>query len=127
MRRPAPLRPLVLLLVATTLTACVPPREQVQGRSADGRTALELELQPSAEDSVLGTGTLRVAGHPRAVRVRGHWSDQGDGVRHLAATLQADTTPSERWALSWSPGSLEGSIRSAAADRREPEVALAAR
>lgn len=119
---------LPLLLVTTTaVTACVPPREHVQGRSADGLTALELDLRPAAEDSVLGTGTLQVRGQPRTVKVRGRWNDQGDGVRRLAATLQADTTPSERWALVWSSVALEGSIRSAEPDDRSPEVALAAR
>jgi hypothetical protein len=37
----------------------------------------------------------------------------GDGLRSLDATLSADTTPDEHWALSWSPVTLNGSIRSA--------------
>jgi hypothetical protein len=45
------------------------------------------------------------------VVVAGRWNDVGDGVRSLEATLQSDTTPSERWAIEWSTTALEGSLR----------------
>jgi hypothetical protein len=116
-----------LFALAASLAACVPPREHVDGRSADGGTAVDLDLHPAAGDSVQGTGTVRVAGRPRTVVLHGHWNDKGDGIRHLAATLQADTMPGERWTLEWSPVSLNGSIRRAEAAEGMPEVALAAR
>ena len=99
--------------VATTLLliACVPPRERVDGLSPDGQTRVALDLRPAGGDSVLGSGTLKVAGRPHTVVVSGHWNDVGDGVRSLEATLQSDTTPMERWAIEWSPSTLAGSIR----------------
>lgn len=109
MRRPLLAASSLLLLAG--LTACVPPRERVEGKSADGRMALQLDLRPTSGDSVLGTGTLRVAGHPRSVVLRGRWNEKGDGLRRLAATLQSDTMPGEHWSLEWSPVSLDGSIR----------------
>lgn len=108
-------------LALSTLAACVPPREHVDGRSADGRTAIQLDLRSTASDSVLGSGTLRVAGRPRAVVLHGRWHEKGDGLRQLAATLQSDTMPGERWALVWSPVSLEGRLT-----RANDSVALAA-
>jgi hypothetical protein len=102
---------LAALVAATGLSACVPPREQVEGRSADGRMAVHLDLRPAAGDSVLGTGTVHVRGQPRTVVLRGHWSEKGDGLRRLAATLQSDTMPGEHWSLEWSPVSLDGTIR----------------
>jgi hypothetical protein len=110
MRRP--ILSVSLLALGLSLAACVPPREHVDGYSADGRTQVVLELQPISGDSVHGTGTLRVAGKPRTVVLRGRWNEIGDGLRSLDATLSADTTPDERWALSWSPVTLNGSIRS---------------
>lgn len=109
MRRQHRLIPALLTLAA--FAACVPPRERVEGRSADGRMALHLDLRPAAGDSVLGTGTLRVGGQPRAVMLRGTWREKGDGLRRLAATLQSDTMPGEHWSLEWSPVSLDGTIR----------------
>lgn len=123
----SPLAALSVLVAASAFTACVPPREHVDGRSADGGTAVELDLHPASGDSVLGTGTLRVAGQPRTVVLHGHWNDKGDGARQLAATLQADTTPDERWALEWSPVSLNGTLRRTEATDDVSEVALAAR
>lgn len=110
MLRPA-LRRLPLLAAALLLTACVPPRERVDGLSRDGSTRISLDLRPAGIDSVLGSGTLQVAGRPHTVVVAGRWTDIGDGVRNLEATLQSDTTPTERWAIEWSPSTLEGSIR----------------
>ncbi|MDB4886286.1 MAG: hypothetical protein JWN79_1724 [Gemmatimonadetes bacterium] len=99
------------LVVLAGLSACVPPREHVEGRSADGRMTVQLDLRPTSGDSVHGTGTLRVAGHPRTVVLRGRWNEKGDGLRRLAATLQSDTMPGEHWSLEWSPVSLDGTIR----------------
>lgn len=110
MLRPA-LRRLPLLAAVLFLTACVPPRERVDGLSRDGSTRISLDLRPAGIDSVLGSGTLQVAGRPHTVVVAGRWTDIGDGVRSLEATLQSDTTPTERWAIEWSPSTLEGSIR----------------
>lgn len=110
MLRPA-LRYVSFAAAAVLLTACVPPRERVDGLSPDGSTRVSLDLRPAGIDSVLGTGTLQVAGQPHTVVVAGRWNDVGDGVRSLEATLQSDTTPSERWAIEWSPSTLEGSIR----------------
>lgn len=112
MFRPA-LRLLSIAASATLFTACVPPRERVEGLSPDGSTRVSLDLRPAGIDSVLGTGTLQLAGQPHTVVVSGRWNDQGDGVRSLEATLQSDTTPSERWAIEWSSTELEGSIRKA--------------
>jgi hypothetical protein len=112
------------LVLALSLAACVPPREHVDGMSADGRTQVMLELRPVSGDSVQGSGTLRVAGHPRTVVLRGRWNEMGDGLRSLDATLQADTTPDERWALSWSPVTLNGSLRSSEAVDGATVVAL---
>ena len=114
MLRPA----LRLLSVAATaaFVACVPPRERVEGLSSDGSTRVSLDLRPAGIDSVLGTGTLQVAGRPHTVLVAGRWNDVGDGVRSLQATLQSDTTPDERWAIEWSTSTLEGSIRYASRD-----------
>jgi hypothetical protein len=117
----------VVVAASSTLAACVPPREHVDGRSADGRTAVDLDLHAASGDSVMGTGTVRVAGRPRAVVLRGKWDDKGDGVRHLAATLQADTMPGERWALEWSPLSLDGTLRRSETTGATPEVALTTR
>ena len=100
-----------VILASLVLTACVPPREHLDGRSADGRTRVAIELQPAGGDSVRGSGTLQVAGKPRVVELKGRWNDVGDGARSLEATLQADTTPDERWALDWSPVTLNGSLR----------------
>ena len=100
-----------LLAAALLLAACVPPRERVDGLSRDGSTRVTLDLRPAGIDSVLGSGTLRVAGRPHTVVVVGRWNDIGDGVRNLEATLQSDTTPAERWAIEWSPSTLEGFIR----------------
>jgi len=108
MCRPA-LRP-ALLVVLPLLAACSPPRERVAGRSPDGRTTVDLEVQPAAGDSVLGTGTLRVAGQPRRVILRGTWNGQDNGLRRLHATLVSDTMPGEHWSLEWSPVSLDGSL-----------------
>lgn len=105
------LRLLSCAAAATLFTACVPPRERVEGLSPDGSTRVSLDLRPAGIDSVLGTGTLQVAGRPHTVVVAGRWNDVGDGVRSLQATLQSDTTPSERWAIEWSATELEGSIR----------------
>lgn len=115
MLRPA-LRRLPLLAAALLLTACVPPRERVDGLSRDGSTRVSLDLRPAGIDSVLGSGTLQVAGRAHTVVVAGRWNDIGDGVRNLEATLQSDTTPAERWAIEWSPSTLEGSIRVASSD-----------
>lgn len=115
MLRPA-LRRFPLLAAALLLTACVPPRERVDGLSRDGSTRISLDLRPAGIDSVLGSGTLQVAGRPHTVVVAGRWTDIGDGVRNLEATLQSDTTPTERWAIEWSPSTLEGSIRVASGD-----------
>jgi hypothetical protein len=100
-----------LVIASLVLTACVPPSEHLDGRSADGRTRVAIELQPAGGDSVRGSGTLQLAGKPRVVELKGRWNDVGDGVRSLEATLQADTTPDERWALDWSPVTLNGSLR----------------
>lgn len=110
MLRPALRLPAVAVAVVL-FTACVPPRERVEGLSPDGSTRVSLDLQPAGIDSVLGTGTLQVAGQPHTVVVAGRWNDVGDGVRSLEATLQSDTTPSERWAIEWSTTALEGSLR----------------
>lgn len=110
MPRRAHLRP-AIAAVALVLTACVPPRERVDGLSSDGSTRVSLDLRPAGIDSVLGSGVLQVAGQPHTVVVAGRWNDIGDGVRSLEATLQSDTTPDERWAIEWSPSTLEGSIR----------------
>ena len=110
MRRPA-LNRLPLLFAALLVTACVPPRERVDGLSRDGSTRVSLDLRPAGIDSVHGSGTVQVSGHPHTVVVAGRWNDVGDGVRNLEATLQSDTTPAERWAIEWSPSTLEGSIR----------------
>lgn len=99
------------LLLASALAACVPPRERLDGRSADGRTRVALDLRPTSVDSVQGSGVLRVAGRPVPVRLRGRWNDVGNGVRNLEATLQADTMAGERWALQWSASELIGSLR----------------
>jgi hypothetical protein len=108
MRRPRLAAAAVILALTA---ACTPPRERVAGRSADGRTAVELDLSPASGDSVLGTGTLRVAGRPTTVVLHGRWREQDNGLRRLDATLQSDTVPGERWSLDWSPVSLDGSIR----------------
>lgn len=105
------LRLLSLAATAAVLAACVPPRERVEGLSPDGSTRVSLDLRPAGIDSVLGTGTLQVAGRPHSVVVAGRWNDVGDGVRSLEATLQSDTVPNERWAIEWSTSTLEGSIR----------------
>jgi hypothetical protein len=110
MLRPA-FRLLSLAATAAFVVACVPPRERVEGLSPDGSTRVSLDLRPAGIDSVLGTGTLQVAGQPHTVVVAGRWNDVGDGVRSLEATLQSDTTPDERWAIEWSTSTLEGSIR----------------
>lgn len=110
MPRPA-LRLLAVAASAAFITACVPPRERVEGLSPDGSTRVSLDLRPAGIDSVLGTGILQVAGRPHTVVVAGRWNDIGDGVRSLEATLQSDTTPGERWAIEWSASALEGSIR----------------
>ena len=115
MLRPA-LRLLSVAASVAFITACVPPRERVEGLSPDGSTRVSLDLRPAGIDSVLGTGTLQVAGHPHTVVVSGRWNDVGDGVRSLEATLQSDTTPDERWAIEWSTSTLEGSIRYASRD-----------
>jgi hypothetical protein len=104
---------LSIAVAAVLFTACVPPRERVEGLSPDGSTRVSLDLRPAGIDSVLGTGTLQVAGRPHTVVVAGRWNDVGDGVRSLEATLQSDTTPAERWAIEWSTTTLEGSIRDA--------------
>jgi hypothetical protein len=120
MSRPA-IRLLSLAAAAALFTACVPPRERVEGLSPDGSTRVSLDLRPAGIDSVLGTGTLQVEGRPHTVVVAGRWNDVGDGVRSLEATLQSDTTPTERWAIEWSTTALEGSIRYAsdASDARD--------
>jgi hypothetical protein len=110
MFRPAT-RLLGIAVGAALFSACVPPRERVEGLSPDGSTRVSLDLRPAGIDSVLGTGTLQVAGQPHTVVVTGRWNDVGDGVRSLEATLQSDTTPAERWAIEWSTTSLEGSLR----------------
>jgi hypothetical protein len=103
----------VLALSLLLLAACVPPRERVVGLSPDGQMRVSLDLRPAGIDSVLGSGTLQVAGRPHTVLVAGRWNDVGDGIRSLEATLQSDTTPRERWAIEWSPSTLNGSIRAA--------------
>jgi hypothetical protein len=120
-----PLAPAAALLLAATLAACVPPRESLDGQSRDGTTRVALDLQPTSVDSVRGTGTLRFAGRPVAVVLRGRWHDAGDGIRSLEATLQADTMPGERWALEWSPSDLNGSIRPADSTAAGDVVTLA--
>jgi hypothetical protein len=105
--------PLSALLFALSLAACVPPRESVTGESADGRTQVALDLRPASGDSVKGSGILRVAGRPVTVVLHGKWTDSGDGIRSLDATLQSDTTPDWRWSLVWSPSELNGSLRPA--------------
>lgn len=106
-----PSRRLALAAVVLLLTGCVPPRERVDGLSPDGRTRVTLDLRPAGMDTVRGSGTLQVAGRPHAVIVEGRWTDAGDGIRSLRATLQSDTTPRERWAIEWSPSTLNGSLR----------------
>lgn len=108
-----------LAAAAALLSACVPPRERVDGLSPDGSTRVSLDLRPAGIDSVLGTGVLQVEGRPHTVIVAGRWNDVGDGVRNLEATLQSDTTPAERWAIEWSTSTLEGSIRVANADAED--------
>jgi hypothetical protein len=108
--------PLSALLVALSLAACVPPRERLDGESADGRTRVALDLRPASGDSVNGSGILRVAGRPVTVVLRGKWTDVGDGIRSLDATLQSDTMPDWRWSLVWSPSELNGSLRPADGD-----------
>ena len=105
--------PVSALLLALSLAACVPPRERLDGESADGRTKVALDLRTASGDSVKGSGILRVAGRPVKVVLRGKWNDVGDGVRSLQATLQSDTTPDWRWSLVWSPSDLNGSLRPA--------------
>src|SRR3982074_3704837 len=105
--------PVSALLLALALAACVPPRERLDGQSADGRTQVRRDLRPASGDSVKGSGILRVAGRPVTVVLRGRWNDVGDGIRSLHATLQADTMPEERWSLVWSPSDLNGSLRPA--------------
>lgn len=100
-----------IALSAFAITACVPPREHLDGRSADGLTRVAVELRPAGGDSVRGSGTLELAGRPRVVELAGRWNDAGDGIRSLEATLRSDTTPDERWALEWSPSTLNGSLR----------------
>jgi hypothetical protein len=107
------LAPAAALLLAATLAACVPPRESLDGQSVDGSTRVALDLQPVSVDSVHGQGTLRFAGRPVSVVLRGRWHDAGDGIRSLEATLQADTMSGERWSLEWSPSDLNGSLRPA--------------
>jgi len=118
-------RLLSLAAVAALATACVPPRERVEGLSPDGLTRVSLDLRPAGIDSVLGSGTLQVAGRPHTVVVTGRWNDVGDGVRSLEATLQSDTTPAERWAIEWSPSTLEGSIREASQRGTDDVVPIA--
>ncbi|MFL5607289.1 MAG: hypothetical protein ACJ8AD_12645 [Gemmatimonadaceae bacterium] len=103
--------PLLALPLALSLAACVPPRERLDGESADGRTRVALDLRPASGDSVKGSGILRVAGRPVTVVLHGKWNDVGDGVRSLDATLEADTMPDWRWSLVWSPSDLNGSLR----------------
>lgn len=110
MRRTPPR--IALLLVLALSAACVPPRERLDGASADGSTLLALDLRPTAGDSVSGAGILQVAGKLRTVVLRGHWNGRGDGLRRLEATVQAGPSPDERWALEWSPSFLHGSLRS---------------
>lgn len=110
MFRPA-LRFLSVASAAALFTACVPPRERVDGLSPDGSTRVSLDLRPAGIDSVLGSGTVQVEGRPHTVVVAGRWNDIGDGARSLQATLQSDTTPADRWAIEWSTTALEGSIR----------------
>ena len=105
------LRTLSIAAAAALFTACVPPRERVEGLSPDGSTRVSLDLRPAGIDSVLGSGTVQVEGRPHTVVVAGRWNDIGDGVRSLEATLQSDTTPAERWAIEWSTTSLAGSLR----------------
>jgi hypothetical protein len=116
---------LSLLAATLLLAACVPPRERVDGLSRDGSTRVSLDLRPAGIDSVLGSGTLRVAGQPHTVVVAGRWNDIGDGVRNLEATLQSDTTPADRWAIEWSPSTLEGSIREASSRASDGAVEIA--
>lgn len=116
-----------VVIVAASMCACVPPREQVDGRSEDGRTTVTLDLRPASGDSVVGSGVVRLGGAPHAVRLRGQWREKGDGLRRLAATLQSDSTPAERWSLEWSPVSLDGTIRLGDADSAAADVALASR
>jgi hypothetical protein len=121
----AEFRLLSFAAVAALATACVPPRERVEGLSPDGSTRVSLDLRPAGIDSVLGSGTLQVAGRPHTVVVTGRWNDVGDGVRSLEATLQSDTTPTERWAIEWSPSTLEGSIRDASRRGMDDAVPIA--
>lgn len=107
------LRSVLTLALALITSACVPPREHVDGTSADGLTRVALDLRPAGGDSVRGSGTVQVAGHPRTVVVLGRWTEIGDGLRSLEALLQVDTVPGERWALEWSPVTLNGSLRPA--------------
>lgn len=110
---------LISLAAIALFTACVPPRERVEGLSPDGSTRVSLDLRPAGIDSVLGSGTVQVEGRPHTVVVAGRWNDVGDGVRSLEATLQSDTTPAERWAIEWSTTTLEGSIRYASRGANE--------
>ena len=87
---------------------------------------MALDLRPASGDSVIGTGTVRVAGRPRTVVLRGRWNEIGDGRRSLDATLQADTTPNEHWSLAWSPSDLEGSLQWTADADSRASVALSA-
>jgi hypothetical protein len=107
MRRFAP----ASVLLLATFAACVPPRESVDGQSVDGRTQVALDIRPASGDSVSGTGTLRVAGRPVPVRLRGRWNEKGDGIRNLVGTLRADTATGESWSIAWSPSELNGSLR----------------
>jgi hypothetical protein len=107
----APALRIALSAIALLAAACVPPRERVVALSSDGQTRVTLELRPAGIDSVLGTGTLQMAGRPHSVEVAGRWNDVGDGIRSLEATLQSDTAPRERWAIEWSTSTLDGSIR----------------
>lgn len=111
--------PTAALLLALTLAACVPPRERLDGQSADGRTQVALDLRTASGDSVRGSGILRVSGRPVMVVLRGRWHDIGDGIRSLHATLQADTMPGKQWSLVWSASDLQGSLRPAEASDAE--------
>jgi hypothetical protein len=111
MPRLTSLRSCAIAFLGLTLASCVPPREHVAGRSADGRTQLVLDLQPSGGDSVDGTGVLHVAGRPRPVSLRGRWNETGDGLRSLVATLRDGATADSQWTLEWSPSGLNGTLR----------------
>src|SRR5690348_5772393 len=115
MLRPA-LRLPAIAVAAALFTACVPPRERVEGLSPDGSTRVSLDLQPAGIDSVLGTGTLQVAGQPHTVVVAGRWNDVGDGVRSHEEPHQSDPTPSARWAIESATTAPEGSLRPTSRD-----------